>query len=121
MAPLLLVGVGSALGGMARYAVYLWMARPGMESFPWATVIVNVIGSAVIGWFAGASPAASPDTRLFVMTGLCGGFTTFSAFSLDAFSLLRGGEWWKALAYVAAQMTLCAGSVWLGWMAAARR
>jgi CrcB protein len=81
----------------------------------------NEVGSAAIGWFAAISPPASFDARLFAMTGVCGGFTTFSTLSLDLLNMLRGGEWGKALAYVTAQFGLCMAAVWLGWMAASRR
>jgi fluoride exporter len=81
------VAVGSALGGMARYWCSGFAARLIGEWFPWGTLIVNVSGSFVIGAFAALSAAEgpfliSPEQRIFVMVGLCGGYTTFSSFSL---------------------------------------
>ena len=116
--PWLLVGAGSALGGLGRFAVYLLLARLGADTFPWGTVAVNVAGSFAIGWLAAASPPTSMESRYFLMTGVCGGFTTFSTFSLDAMNMLRAGESGKALAYVAMQLGLCLGGVWLGHAAA---
>jgi CrcB protein len=121
MPPMLLVAAGSALGGVARFAIYQSMTRLGLEGFPWGTVAVNVIGSAVIGFMAGTAPPSDVETRYFVMTGVCGGFTTFSTFSLDTLNMLRGGEWAKAAAYIAAQLGLCLAAVWLGWAAAPRK
>ncbi len=90
--------------------------------FPWAVLFINVLGSFVIGWFGtisapdGRLPAAS-DIRIFVMVGICGGFTTFSSFSLQTFDLLRGGETMLAAAYVIASVLLCVLGVGLGvWL-----
>ncbi len=115
----LLVGAGSALGGVGRFAVYLLLARLGADTFPWGTVVVNFAGSTFIGWLAAASPPDSMASRYFLMTGVCGGFTTFSTFSLDAMNMLRAGEQAKALAYIGTQLVLCLAGVWLGH--AARR
>ncbi|MEZ5399735.1 MAG: fluoride efflux transporter CrcB [Bryobacteraceae bacterium] len=120
MTPWLLVGAGSAAGGAARYAVYLVLAKLGAGTFPWGTVAVNLAGSFLIGWFAHLSPPAEMESRLLVMTGFCGGFTTFSTFSLDLLNMLRAGEAGKAFAYLALQLGLCLGAVWLGWLAARR-
>ncbi|MEZ5354840.1 MAG: fluoride efflux transporter CrcB [Bryobacteraceae bacterium] len=119
--PWLLVAAGSALGGVGRLAIYLLLTRLGADSFPWGTVVVNLLGSGVIGWFAGTSPPTSMEARYFVMTGICGGFTTFSTFSLDTLNMLRAGEAGKAIAYVALQLGLCLAGVWLGHAAAGRR
>jgi fluoride exporter len=107
----LLVAVGSALGGAARFATYSLMARA--TGFPWGTLAVNYVGSFVIGWVAASQP--SQATRLLWMTGVCGGFTTFSAFSLDAISLARDGQAPKAFAYVAASLVGCLAATWLGF------
>ena len=106
-----LVAVGSALGGAARFGVYSLMAR--VSGFPWGTLAVNYLGSFLIGWMAASQP--SPGTRLLWMTGICGGFTTFSAFSLDAMSLIRYGQAPKAFAYVAASVLGCLATTWLGF------
>jgi CrcB protein len=86
---------------------------------PWDTVAINVLGSFVIGWFgtltlhSGRYPV-SANMRLFVMVGICGGFTTFSSFSLQTFDLLRTGSWWRAVINVTASVLLCLVGVALG-------
>jgi CrcB protein len=118
------IAIGSALGGAARYGVTLWAARAWGETFPWGTLVINILGSFVIGLFFNLTMAdgplpASANVRLFVMSGLCGGFTTFSAFSLQALLLLRDGEWLPALAYMVGSVVLCLAAVLLGhWLAA---
>jgi CrcB protein len=115
----LCVALGSALGGVARYWVSLAAVRLFGETFPWGTLVINVLGSLVIGYFGtlttpnGLQPA-SVETRLFMMAGLCGGFTTFSSFSLQTLELLRGGESLRALAYIAASVLLCIGGAAVG-------
>ena len=108
----LTIGFGSALGGVARYAtgalaVALW--GPG---FPWGTIIINIAGSFVIGGFATLTGPdgrwlVSPLRRQFVMVGLCGGYTTFSAFGLETFDLLRAGRIAAAAANVGLSLALC--------------
>ena len=115
----LMVGLGSALGGMARYGAALLLARFFGETFPWGTLFVNVTGSFVIGFFftltaAGGRLLISPDWRIFVTVGICGGYTTFSSFSLQTLVLLRGGEWFPAALNVFGSVTVCLVAVWLG-------
>jgi CrcB protein len=118
--PALFVALGSALGGVARYWVALAAARAWGEAFPWGTLLINIGGSFVIGLTFtltaadGAWPA-SGNVRLFVMTGICGGFTTFSAFSLQSLQLLRDGQWGPALAYMIGSVVLCLAGVALGY------
>ena len=119
------VAVGSALGGVLRYWCSGVAARLIGETFPWGTLIVNVAGSFAIGLFFTLS---GPDGRLlvgssarqFVMVGICGGYTTFSSFSLQTLSLIRDGELMLAGANVAASVLLCMLAVWLGHVAAAQ-
>lgn len=124
MAAYLLIAVGSAIGGAARYWVTQFVGARVGELFPWGTLAVNASGSLFIG-FLGAlgQPDAlwrmSPDARLFLMVGVLGGFTTFSAFSLQTLNLLRDGEGLYAAAYVAASLILCLLAVWAGFAAAA--
>jgi fluoride exporter len=92
-------------------------------SFPWGTVVINILGCFVIGFFGtltlpGGRYAASENTRLFVMVGLCGGFTTFSSFSLQTFDLLRSGAWARALLNVVLSVVLCFFAVALGHLLA---
>ena len=106
------VAFGSALGGVARYWLGGVVARSVGESFPYGTLLINIVGSFIIGFFGtltlpdGPRPA-SLDARLFVMVGLCGGFTTFSSFSLQTFDLLRSGESMRAASYIVASVLLC--------------
>ncbi len=120
----LLVALGGALGSIGRYAVSGLVATGFGETFPWGTLVVNVLGSFVIGFFA---TLTAPDgrvfvgagTRQFVMTGICGGFTTFSSFSLNTLNLINDGEWLYAGGNIVGSVTLCLISVWLGSISAA--
>jgi CrcB protein len=117
------VSFGSILGGLARYFVGLLLdTGPG---FPWATLFINATGSLIIGFYATLTGPdgrmlARPEHRQFVITGFCGGYTTFSTFSLETFRLLHGGMKYIALAYVAASLICWLVSVWLGHMMASR-
>jgi CrcB protein len=118
------IAVGSALGGSARYFCSGLAARMIGETFPFGTLIVNIVGSFVIGFFA---TLTGPDGRIFVsstmrqmvMTGFCGGFTTFSSFSLQTLSLVQDGEWLHAGANITASVVLCLAAVWAGHILAA--
>ncbi len=116
--PYLWVTIGSALGGLLRY-ILTRVTGPVSSGFPTGTVLINVLGSFVIGYFGaltaqGGKYPASENTRLFVMVGICGGFTTFSSFSLQTFELLRGGAWGRALANVVLSVLLCLFGVAVG-------
>jgi CrcB protein len=120
----LLVGLGSAIGGMARYGCSLFLARSLGETFPWGTLFVNVTGSFIIGLFftltsSGGRLLVSPDWRIFVTIGLCGGYTTFSSFSLQTLTLLRTGEWIQGGLNAVGSLVLCLVAVWLGAISAA--
>lgn len=118
------IGLGSALGGMARYGCSGAMARLFGETFPWGTLLVNVAGSLAIGFFA---TITAPDGRLFVdatmrqfvMLGFLGGYTTFSSFSLQTLALVNDGEWFYAGLNIGASVILCLLAVWLGHLLAA--
>jgi CrcB protein len=103
----LLVALGSAIGGVARFGVSVIGIRWFGPGFPWATLTVNILGSGFIGWLAASLPLQPPSARLFLMTGVCGGFTTFSAFSLETLNLVRQGEAGRAATYMAASLVLC--------------
>jgi CrcB protein len=120
----LAVALGSALGGVARFALSGAIANVFGETFPWGTLFVNVTGSFVIGFFATLTAPdgrlfVSGTTRQFVMTGICGGYTTFSSFSLQTLNLMRDEEWVAAGANAAGSVVLCLIAVWLGHLAAA--
>jgi len=117
------VSFGSILGGLARYFVGLLLDTG--TGFPWATLFINATGSLIIGFYAALTGPdgrvlARPEHRQFVMTGFCGGYTTFSAFSLETFRLFHGGMKYTALAYIAASVICWLVSVWLGHMMASR-
>jgi CrcB protein len=122
---LIWIAVGSALGGAFRYWCSGIAARLLGETFPWGTLIVNILGSLVIGFFF---TLTGPDGRLlvgstgrqFVTVGLCGGYTTFSSFSLQTLNLIRDGELLHAGANIVASVLLCMLAVWLGHVAAAQ-
>jgi len=106
------IAVGSALGGMARYWCSGVVARLIGESFPSGTLVVNVVGSFVIGFFATLTGPdgriyASSTARQFVMVGICGGYTTFSSFSLQTLTLVNDGEYLEAGANIGLSVVCC--------------
>jgi CrcB protein len=119
----LYVALGGALGSMARFWLANAMAVAVGSEFPWGTLLINVIGSFVISFFGflvGTVPrfAVSNDIRIFVTVGLCGGFTTFSSFSLQTVELMRTGQPGRAGLYVAASVILCLVACGLGFSSA---
>jgi fluoride exporter len=117
MNPYLIVFFGSGLGGMVRYAANVWVPRLLGSAFPYHTLSVNIIGSFVMGLLAGffaikADPGQ--DWRLFLTTGVIGGFTTFSAFSLDTVLLYERGEIWLAALYVFASVGASLAALFAG-------
>ncbi|MEN4902189.1 fluoride efflux transporter CrcB [Luteimonas sp. TWI1437] len=116
MIPFLLVFLGGGLGAALRHGVNLLALRAG-TTFPYGTLCINVVGSllmgVVVGWFAARS-GLSPSLRLFLMTGVLGGFTTFSAFSLEAALLYERGQLGLAVAYVLASVVLSIGGLFAG-------
>ncbi len=124
MASYVFIAIGSALGGVARYWCSVVVARMIGETFPWGTIFINILGSFVIGFFAELTGPdgrvfASTNARLFVMVGLCGGYTTFSSFSLQTLNLMREGEWLAAGANIGGSVVLCMLAVWGGYVAGA--
>lgn len=120
MEKFLLVGCGGFLGSVARYGVALWLPRGGPDSFPVATFGVNLLGCFFLGVLMGVAavrPALGENVRVFLMTGILGGFTTFSAFGLESFDLVRQGRIDIAVLYCGASMLGGILSVGLGWVA----
>lgn len=118
------VALGGAIGSVARAWLTLAVARLTGPQFPWGTILINVMGSFVIGFFAKLS--SGPDSRFvpaevraFVMIGLCGGFTTFSSFSLQTMELFQDGQSGQALGNVALSVCVCLASVAAGYYCAA--
>ena len=117
MTHILLVAAGGAIGSVLRYLVGLCTLRSFGPAFPWGTLTVNITGSFLIGVLAEAIArkfGASVEMRVFLITGILGGYTTFSAFSLDAMTLLERGEPVTALIYVASSVLLSALAVFAG-------
>jgi CrcB protein len=125
MMPYVLVALGGAIGSLARYAMTLLSVRLWGITFPWGTVLINVLGSFVIGFFAALTSIegplpAGPGLRVFVMVGICGGFTTFSSFSLQTLDLLRGADWLGAVLNIVLSVAFCLLAVTLGQVMASR-
>lgn len=99
----LLVGLGSFIGGISRYLVTLFVQNKFLSTFPYGTLVVNIIGCFLIGVIYGFSDRGNmnPEWRLFLATGIMGGFTTFSSFSNDTIGMLRDGQYLPAVSYVA--------------------
>lgn len=114
---ILLVGLGGGLGSMARYLCQRWFTLNYPAHFPWGTFAVNITGCLLIGIFWGLSFksfAENESWKLFLMTGLCGGFTTFSAFTLEGIGLLKEQRLFYFFSYVAASVLLGLFATWAG-------
>ena len=115
----LAVAVGGALGSVLRHGVNVFVSHRFERPVPYATLIVNVIGCLVIGALAGRVASErlvlTPTMRTFIFVGIMGGFTTFSSFGLDTFTLAHGGDHAAAFWNVAGQVGLGLGAVWLGF------
>ena len=108
-----LVGIGGAIGAVCRYGIGLISSE---WNFPIKTLLINFIGSFLIGLFAGLFERVnvSQNTKLFTQVGLCGGFTTFSAFSLENITMIENKEYGKASLYIFVSVVSCILGVWLG-------
>jgi len=118
MQNILLVGLGGFLGSIARYKLGGFILHmTAQDRFPYSTFAVNVLGCLIVGVLAGIAERYNvfgPDTRLFLFTGLLGGFTTFSAFGLEAMHLIRRGDLGTAALYAGGSVVLGITAVWLG-------
>lgn len=114
----LLVFLGAGLGGVARHGINLAAVRAG-ATFPWGTLFINVSGSLLMGLVTGwlAARGGLPGAKLFVATGILGGYTTFSTFSLEAILLLERGDWAAFAGYVLGSVLLGLGALFLGLFA----
>jgi CrcB protein len=114
------IAIGGAAGSMGRYGVSRVFAFWFGETFPWGTLVVNVTGSFLIGLLAGLTSdpdsrfIVAPDIRQFLLVGLCGGYTTFSSFSLQTLTLIRENDVLEAGSNVVLSVVLCLVFVWLG-------
>jgi CrcB protein len=119
------VALGSIVGGVARYLVSVLFLSQFGNGFPWGTLFVNVTGSFIIGFYAALTGPdgrlfVSPRQRQFVMVGICGGYTTFSAFSLETLRLAQSGNFGTASAYISVSIITWMAGVWIGHVLAAR-
>lgn len=117
MAEIALVAIGGGIGATTRYLVSVWAADRFGASFPYGTLIVNLVGCFIVGAFMAAATerfVASPHWRLFITVGFTGGLTTFSSFSYETFSLLGDGEIFLALSNVLLNMVLAFLATWTG-------
>lgn len=115
----ILVALGGAIGSVGRFWVGFWMSRLTGGGFPWGTLVINIVGSFVIGALAALTSedgrySGDGSLRLLLMVGLCGGFTTFSSFSLQTLLLLHAGETLAALANITLSLALCLGATAIG-------
>ena len=111
------VAAGGAIGAVARYGVVQWAVSRWGAAFPWGTFAANLTGSLAIGFLAAilSSRGSDPHLRLFVITGVLGGYTTFSAFSFETLALLFAQRWAAAIAYVVGTVTLGLAAASLGY------
>lgn len=114
---ILIAGLGGFIGTALRFGVTRFFQVYYPSGFPWGTFSVNILGSLIIGILFGLSEKGelmSPEWRIFLTVGLCGGFTTFSSLSLDAFILMQDREWLRFIAYTGLSFTLGLFAVYLG-------
>jgi CrcB protein len=119
----LAVAIGSAVGGVGRFWLAGFIGQRFGDSFPWGTILVNVTGSFAIGVLGALAatdgrlhPKLSPLAAQFLMVGVCGGYTTFSAFSLQTLKLVQAGSVLQAAANIALSVIACMAAVWIGYL-----
>ena len=118
MLAVLLVGIGGAIGSLARYGVSVAVGRLWGSPFPLGTLLINIVGSlamgVLVGMLARLLPPNQNEIRLFAAVGVLGGFTTLSAFSLDAVTLVERGEWNQALLYAVLSVVVSIAALYVG-------
>lgn len=115
----LFVGLGGAIGSVFRYLISL-IPLNNANGFPFKTLLINILGSFIIGLitaFAGKRTDISPDMILFLTTGICGGFTTFSTFALESSTLIQNGKLFSAVIYISASIIISIAAVFLAQLA----
>lgn len=112
-----MIALGGAAGSVSRYGLGMLVQRAAHGAFPIGTLMVNLVGCFIAGVAAKLlmGGEANPDVRALVIVGFCGGFTTFSAFSLEVVTLAHHGEWMRAAAYVVASVVLCLAGTAVGF------
>jgi len=114
---LLIVTAGSGIGGAARYLIQYYAQSKLSFNFPWGTWAINIIGSFIIGLFFALSEESkfiSQEARVFLMAGLCGGFTTFSAFTIENYKLIQNGQATTALLYIVSSVVVGILAIYAG-------
>jgi CrcB protein len=117
------VAIGAALGGLARYYLAGFIQQRAGADFPAGTLIVNITGSFLLGFVMGMAlqtDLISPEVRVLLTTGFCGGYTTFSTFTYETVRLLEDGEYGRASLYVGASVVIAIGATFLGFAVANR-
>lgn len=112
----IVIGVGGALGAMARYALSTFIYQKYAHTFPWGTFLVNILGCFLLGivYVLGVKYFSSSNIRLFIMVGFLGAFTTFSAFSIETLNIIKAGQIKIALSYGFGSLFFCLIAVWMG-------
>ena len=116
------IAIGSMIGGVGRYAISRAVALTYGETFPWGTLVVNITGSLLIGFIAAFTGpdsryVVSPTLRNFLMVGICGGYTTFSSFSLQTLELIRNRDVGEAFGNMFLSVAACMAAVAIGYIA----
>jgi len=114
---ILLIGIGGALGSILRYLTSVVVSKYFQSAFPWATFTANILGCLIIGIILGLfekQQITNPDLKFFLITGFCGGYTTFSAFAAENVNLFQSGNSLMAFAYIAVSVVVSLFAVWVG-------
>ncbi|HTO14453.1 MAG TPA: fluoride efflux transporter CrcB [Edaphocola sp.] len=114
---IILVGLGGGIGSVLRYLTSVLIAKYSHTIFPWATLVVNILGSLIIGLLIGffsRGDLSHPDLKFLLVVGFCGGYTTFSAFSIESINLFQSGNSALAFIYITASVLISLTAVWVG-------